>query len=148
MFSAGTGILPFIDFISLTARYMNHLLRKRIPKLEDNCLALDENFDYVRSDFRLMVFSTYQSNEGTIFYEECVKMNLINDKYNLDVFDYKLRISSDKSKWNKDYMKEHLTKYKHCIEKIYLVGPISFMDDMKRSIDKSELNLTSKVLMV
>jgi ferredoxin-NADP reductase len=148
IFSAGTGILPFIDFISLTGRYMNHKMKRRVTTLDENHMDKDESFDYISDDFKLMVFSTYQSNEGTIFYEECVKMNRLNDKYNLNAFHYHLRISSDRSKWNKEFMKEHLSAQKNYIEKIYLVGPISFMDEIKSSISRSELNLSSKVFMV
>jgi hypothetical protein len=127
---------------------MNDKLKQRGLKLEDNTMDKDESFSDVTDDFRLLVFSTYQSNEGTIFYEECVKMNLINEKYNLNSFNYFLRISSDRCKWNKDFMKEQLTQYKNNIEKIYLVGPISFMDELKHAIAGSELNLSSKVFMV
>jgi hypothetical protein len=140
--------MPFVDLIALTARYINHRLQKDNLKLNTNTMAPDEFFDDILDNFRLIIFSTYVSNEGTIFYEECNKLNRINQKYGMDVFHYHLRMSKDGTKWDRRFMNESLYECKDEIEKVYLVGPVNFMDDIKDAISKSDLNVYDKIFLV
>jgi hypothetical protein len=73
---------------------------------------------------------------------------MINDKYGLGKFFYNLRISSDRTKWNKHFMNEKLNSFKGDIEKVYLVGPVPFMEDIKTAIADSDLNIANKIYLV
>jgi hypothetical protein len=147
IFCAGTGIFPFIDLIAYTMRYTVDKVNNRNPNLDKNYMV-DESFD-IADDFKLVLFASFPTQKGSIFTDECNKLKKLCEKYDLNTFEYILRISSlTKERWNSNYIYDKLFKYVNNIEKVYLVGPIQFMDDIKGSLSQKDLDLGPKVFMV
>ena len=96
-----------------------------------------------------MLYSTFSDEKSSIFSNECQKLKEINDKFNLDSFSCQMRFSDrDKKRWDTQFLQEKLGIIKSKIEKIYIVGPISFMDQLKISFKDSNLNLDEKIIYV
>jgi hypothetical protein len=147
IFSAGTGIFPFIDLIALVIRYTVEKANNRNGNLDKNFIY-NETFD-IADDFKLVVFSAFANEASCVFTDECRKLKQLNDKCNLNVFDFVLRLSTDKTRrWGAEFMVDQLSKIKDNIEKIYIVGPVKTMDSIKLALTNSNLNLDSKVFLV
>jgi hypothetical protein len=128
-------------------RYVCHKVQLDNAKLNENYLTV-ESFEKVKPSFKLVLFATFGSEDSVIFGEECRKLLDICAKYGFDMFQYNLRISTKHQRWNSKYFNEKLESVKHDVEKVYVVGPVKFMEEIKESIDESELNLSSKLFFV
>lgn len=136
MIGAGTGVFPYLDFITLLIRYSIHKLN--LNGKSDFVIDDDENFDYFADDFNLILMGSFPSENCFPYLEICRELEQLNEKYNLNLFKFLLRLSSqNKIKWNNIFMIENLPK--HSIYKIYLSGPVRFMDEIKEALLDSYL---------
>jgi ferredoxin-NADP reductase len=130
-------------------RYIADLLRRSNSAISDNIIIPEETFADVSEDFKLIVFASYSSNEFAIFNEECAKLQQICEQYSISKFYYNVRFSNkDKKRWDNHYMNEKLATFKNEIQKIYLVGPVPFMEDIKEAVAMSDLNVADKIFLV
>ena len=96
-----------------------------------------------------MLFSSFTDENSGVFTKECQILKDINDKFKLDIFTNLVRFSDkDKKRWDSNFLIENLKEVKNKIEKIYVVGPIAFMDNLKLSFKESNLNLDEKIFLV
>ncbi len=138
VFAAGTGIVPFIDLITFTLRYMVYKVSKNHFKKEDNLLLNNENAtfkDILDPSFRIHLFTTFANPESAIYMNVFQELEKLDQKYNLDVFKLTTRYSSEKTeRWNKNFIHKNLTPIKSAINRVYLIGPVPFMDDIKAGL--------------
>jgi hypothetical protein len=113
-----------------------------------NVIAQEETFEDVSDDFRLYVFSTFSSKEAAIFNEECRKLHEVSDRYGLGKFVFNLKTASSGGRWDKHFMNEKLMAVKNDIEKVYVVGPVPFMEDISTAVRESDLNVAAKIFLV
>lgn len=134
VFAAGTGILPFLDLIALTIRYVCF-------KAKNLKINHEENFQNIGEDFKLIVFASFVNVKGSVFQEECEMLNDICRDNNINNFAYFSRLSSnDKSRWDKEFMSKNLKSFGE-LEKIHIVGPVSFMDSVKDALKASDVDV-------
>jgi len=112
MFSAGTGILPYLDTVA--------------KMLLQQCNALKPGDEKFHDDFKLVMFVGFQSRKDAIALsileglQHIVKTLQVPNKFRLF-----FRFSDQKSpRWNTDFIKKQLEIYqKETIAKIYVCGP-------------------------
>ena len=150
IFAAGTGILPFIDLISFTLRYIVRKISRERLNNNSNVIDRNENFeDIVSNDFRLHIYATFAFKESVIYGEVCRQLENLDRKYDLGIFKYNLRVSSeDRTRYDYNFMKENLSGLSKNLSKIYLIGPISFMDDVKESLLATNYIEKDKIILV
>lgn len=125
LFSGGTGIIPFIDFILFIFRYMIF----SISNIKD-----DNEFSKIKIDksFQIILFNSFPDISKGIFHDFCISLDEFDKKFNLKTFSYFPRISNSHSKsprWTDSYVKEVVNSKLICldeIEKIYICGPNQF----------------------
>lgn len=174
--SGGTGIFSFLDFVQFTLRYMNNLVkRKQFIKQNNNSniedakeeindhgigatektsanevsdLFEDEDFSFVRQDFKLVLFSSFSDEEASVFHGFCSKLQLLESNYQLNVFNYFPRFSNkDKFKWNEDYLNSSIkqsTSSLNEISKVFISGPYRLIEDLIPTL--TNLGLENKVV--
>lgn len=99
-FSAGTGILVFIDLI------------QRI--LLSNLNIFYSSRERLHPEFKLVLYQSFHSRNQACCLDLIEKIMQFNDKFGFDNFHMVLRLSDDKVKesqyWDEDYVKAELTK--------------------------------------
>ena len=153
IFAAGTGIVPFIDLICFTLRYMvdkiSHIMKKT---KKGNLIFPGENlhfYETVNPDYKLHLFCSSANKNSIIFVDVFTKMQKLDKKYKLDIFKLTTRYSSDgDERWDNNFVNAQLSKIKNNISKIFLVGPVSFMDDIKSAILENEIVRKDKIILV
>jgi len=95
-----------------------------------------ENFNEIQDDFKLILFTSYNSKNNAIMHEILSQASKLNKKYNLNKFDYHMRTKDD-IEWTKDYFEECLQTVSQGKNKLYLCGPVGFMEVMKSNIMKT-----------
>ena len=152
IFAAGTGLLPFIDLISFTLRYAAHKVSKDVYSCSDNILYPTEASDFekiVGNDFQLHVFISFANLNTAFFLDVCEKLEKFDLKYNLNIFKLYIRISSvNRVKWDEYFMKEKLGSICKNINKTMIVGPIGFMDDVRRDLISSGIVKSENIFLV
>jgi hypothetical protein len=84
-----------------------------------------------------------------LFEDVCEQLEALDKKYNLNIFRYHLRISSiHRQRWDENFMKENLLEIKENITKIFVVGPVPFMDDVKRDVLLSGVANSDQIVLV
>ncbi len=140
VFAAGTGILPFLDLIALTLRFVCN-------KAKNVKILYDEKFENISDDFKLVVFVSFVDVKGSVYKQECEMLQEICKSYNLNHFSYHCRLSAtDKTKWDTAFMSKQLKPLGQ-MEKIQIVGPIGFMDAVRESIKGYDSNLGDKIFL-
>jgi ferredoxin-NADP reductase len=138
--AGGTGIIPFLDLVALTLRYT-------VSKL--NSVNTNEDFSDIKSDYQLMLFASFSNKDSVIYDDICSRLQQINDKNGLRLFKYVIRISSkNHSKWNDAFWLNNLTEDRGKINKVFLSGPVNFMEDVKHGILSSRVVQENKIVYV
>jgi ferredoxin-NADP reductase len=153
VFAAGTGIIPFLDLIAFTLRYAVYKIsRNHFNKTDNVVLYPEENnlFDeMVSNDFQLHVYATFANRKSAIFVDVCEQLLQLDQKYNLNIFKFHLKISSEgREKWNEEFLKKNLNSFKNLITKVFIVGPIGFMDEIKKGLINADICANDKVFLV
>ena len=153
IFVAGTGIVPVIDLICFTLRYMVDKISVILKKTKKrNLIFPNENlhFDEIISpDYKLYLYVTNVSKYSVIYIDLFIKMKNLDKKYKLDIFKLTTWYSSDgEEKWDNKFVHSQLLKYKNSINKIILSGPVRFMDTIKNAIYEKEIIRRDKIIIV
>lgn len=152
IFSAGTGIFPFLDLIAYTARYAAYKVASEHFDYTDNLLVPNEVASFqqtVGMSFKLHVFVSFANPESAIFLDVMERLQHIDKQYKLGLFKLHTRISSkNKQRWDAKFIKECLAEYEEEINSVMIVGPTPFMDDIKRDIISSGVAVNEQILLV
>ncbi len=152
IFAAGTGILPFLDLVSYTLRYIVDKISRMKFNEANNLIHLSEKLSFeknVKDSFKLHLYATFSNFESCLYEDVCEQLAQLDKKYELNIFKYNLRISAiHKYHWNQQFMKDNLSSCKEDINKVFIVGPVAFMEDIKRDILLSEVVLPDQILLV
>jgi hypothetical protein len=143
IFAAGTGIIPFLDLVSFTLRYMIHRICNEKYNYSKNKLFDNEKEEMEASvgpDYKLEIFYSVQDKSSAVFLKIIDQMQELETKYKLNVFKINFRFStSDKRRWDTDFINSCLKSESSLIEKVYIVGPVGFMDDIRDSLLESAI---------
>jgi ferredoxin-NADP reductase len=151
IFAAGTGIIPFLDYISFTLRYMVYQVNK-IRNPNNNNLLFPEEEDIfqnqVNSNFKVLLFYSVTEYNSALFLNVLENLSEYDKNNNLNIFNIELRVSSEnKVRWDDDFMRKKLINHAD-INKVFIVGPIGFMDDIKSALQNSGLVKKSQIVLV
>lgn len=150
IFAAGTGVLPFIDLISFTLRYVVKKVSKERFNNINNIIDPNEPFeDIVSSTFKLHFFATFAIPQDVIFGDVCEELDRFDRRYNLGVFRYTKRISSESEKrWDSKFIEHTVAANYKNVNKVYLIGPIAFMDNIKEALLETNCVEKDNILLV
>lgn len=101
----------------------------------ENLNKIDENeiFTEVQEDFKLILLVSYTSKKFSFMNDVLEKAHSLDKKYNLRKFDYFLRTNGDKP-WNKEFFEEKFKDISKKDAKVYLCGPVGFMEFVRKTI--------------
>ena len=137
-FAGGTGVFPFLDLVALIIRYVCY-------KAKHIKICKEEKFDKIDENFRFILFASFTDLKGCIFKEECEMLQEICRLYNIHTFAFHSRISTiDKTKWDKTFMSRNLRNVGN-LEKIHIVGPVTFMDSIKDALKMCDVDVEEKL---
>lgn len=142
--------MPFIDLVSFTLRYAVNKISRSKYNEESNIIYPEENFnEIVGDDYKLHLFASFSTLEACLYEDICKQFHSIDKKYDLNIFDYHLRISSMHSKrWDSTFIKENLSYLSARIQKVFIVGPVPFMHDIKKSLENTGVASGHKIFLV
>ncbi len=152
IFAAGTGIVPFLDLVSFTLRYMiqkvcNENYKNSKNKLFEN--EKEEMEESVGPDFKLELFYSVQNKNSALFLPLFEQMQELESKYKLNVFKINFRFSdTDRRRWNTELINSCLKKENSLIQKVYIVGPVGFMDDIRDALLDSGIVTRQQMMFV
>jgi hypothetical protein len=146
IFSAGTGIIPIFDLISLTLRFLVQKISLRWFKEKKNLLLPEEEtffFNNIEIDYKLNLCLTFKNPSYAIGLELIKQMKELDDEYNMNVFNFHIRYS-DEEKWDERFLGDNVFKHiDKLIERVYIIGPSLFCKQVSSSL-ASFLNLLCK----
>jgi len=153
IFAAGTGIVPVIDLICFTLRYMVDKISVILKKTKKrNLIFPGENLHFaevVSPDYKLHLFVSNVSKYSVIYIDLFLKMKKLDKKYKLNIFKLTTWYSSDEEeKWDNKFVHSNLLKIKYSINKIFLSGPVRFLDVIKHAIYEKEIVRRDKIIIV
>ncbi len=125
----GTGNLPYLDFISCIIRYIYYIIPKEEFQYDQNSID-NENFDFIRKDFKLIYLASYYNEPSPIMHEIFIEAAKLDKKYKLGKFEYFYEFDKNvtKKKWNVNFYNEILLDLFDKIKNIYLCGTSIFME--------------------
>lgn len=138
-FSAGTGIYCFLDFVAVAIRKLIHTISLKL-NCNNNTLVENENF-MIGDNFQLHLFCAYPDDKNAFWHDIFLKAAGLDEKYNVGIFKYHSRISSQNSKrWNSEYYKEALKGVNsNLLKRVFLCGPSHFIDSVKEHLINDNL---------
>jgi len=146
-FGGGTGVFCFLDFVAFVLRYVCHKIASEKFNTHKNNIN-DEDFSMVKGGFKLVYFATFADEEQAIYHENCLKLHELCQKYNLNIFEYHSRISTQgKKRWDTSFIQDKLGKEK-TIEKVFICGPTKFLEDIKGHVLESKLVTENQIHLV
>ena len=88
--------------------------------------------------------ASYITEKHSFIHELLMQVKKIDEKYKLNKFDYVMRISAN-SKWNKEFIKEKFLNCEKKDNKLYLCGPVGYMEFMKNELLNAEKVLDENI---
>lgn len=137
-FAAGTGIYCFLDFISYAIRLLCYKVAKEKFDYQENHLLPEDTFEEASSDFKLILFYSFQNMDNSHWHNEFMKADELNRKYGYNIFEYHPRNSSSDKRLNKEYYEKAIGDIT-TINKAYLCGPSKYLDDIKEMLVQNKL---------
>lgn len=130
-FSAGTGVYCFLDFVAVVIRKLIHKISVQL-NCENNTLIENENF-MLSENFQLHLFCAYPDEKNAFWHDIFTKAAGLDDKYNIGLFKYYPRLSSQSSKrWDSEFYREKLKSVNsNLLKRVFLCGPSHFIDSVK-----------------
>lgn len=140
IFSSGTGMFCFLDFIAFTFRYINYRING------NSAFYASEDFSYVKPSFKLKVYSTFPCKKSSVMHDFCFNVMKICLKFNLNIFEFTERISEEGHKrWDKEFVRNTVIDELNNLSKVYLCGNPSFMNEIERNLSEFD-NIIDKVV--
>jgi hypothetical protein len=140
IFAAGTGIIPFIDLIAFTVRYMTYVISKREFKERENFIVPKEKsiFNKISENmmnppFRICLFYSNSTHASALYMDVIEGLSALDKKYKLNMFRLYTRYSGEE-RWDSKFIQNNLRSERGLIDKFYLVGPVQFMEDIQNSV--------------
>ena len=115
-FTAGTGILPFIDLVALMVRANLGILDPEVMPAQFKA----------GSTFKFVLYVSFDSRKDALAMELLEGLYEITQKLGLKNFDLVIRLSSEKqgSRWNEEFIKRQFQiRTGETIEKVWVCGP-------------------------
>lgn len=134
-FTAGTGVLGFLDLVA-------HLVRKNL-----GLLTMNDDLSINMKKFRLILYVAFPTKEDIIGFELCKGLKDINQALNKHNFEYNVRVSNQNeklSKWDMYFIDDVLNPYKSKISKIWVCGPPKMNEDFDKALSKLALKYELK----
>ena len=149
LFSNGTGILSFLDFIGYIIRYICYC-RLSIDVPEDYQIYKNEDFSNVKSSFKLIVYSSFSDRQSAILHDLIQKAVAIDKKHNLNKIEFVERISNEnKEKWTESFITNEMKKYKsNEIKRIYVSGTPGFINEVDNGVSSTSFEHKEKLRFV
>jgi len=138
-FSAGTGIYCFLDFVAVTVRKVCDEVSKKLG-ISNNTLIPNEKFN-LGENFKLILYCSYSDEENAFWHDIFEKTSALDEKYNIGIFKYFPRISTQKTKrWNGEFFSSTFKQFNtQNIQKVFLCGPAPFLDSVKSDLIAEKL---------
>jgi NAD(P)H-flavin reductase len=121
-FLGGTGVLVFVDLLSLLLRQNLGLLQS--PKFSPK--------------FKLVLYATFESRKLALALDLLQGLHQITKDKNLNNFELVLRISQEnRQRWDAEYLRRQLENWhgQTGIQKVYVCGPPQMNEMFDRTID-------------
>lgn len=150
IFAAGTGIIPFIDLIAFTVRYVTYQICKNEFKGKENLILNKEKtiFDSIKEhQFKICLFATFSSPLSALYMDICEALSALDSKYNMNIFKLHIK-NSNGEKWDKEFVGRNLSEEKGKVEKVFIVGPVSFMENVEEAVIESGLAAKETIVKV
>lgn len=127
-FAAGTGLLPFMDFVALLLRINLGLFEEDNPDLP--------KFD---SSFKFVLYVSFESRKDAIALELLEGLYEITQKKGLKNFDLVVRVSSEKegTRWDEEFIRrQFVIRSKHeVVERVWVCGPPAMNECFDRAFE-------------
>jgi predicted ferric reductase len=105
--------------------------------------------EIIRPDFKLNLFISFANKESIFMMDLLNEMERLNSEYNLNIFKLNLRISSEKAnRWDSYFVNENIADKNETVNKVFIVGPVAFMNDIKDIVLKSKLVDNDQIVLV
>ncbi|CDW73578.1 cytochrome b5-like heme steroid binding domain containing protein [Stylonychia lemnae] len=132
-FTAGTGILTFIDLIANIL--LQNLEYLRLP-------SQSKNIQNPIMAKKFILFASFPCEQEVIGLELCQGLDNLCKQFSLDNFEFKLRLSNEKgnTRWNYQFLKESLqniqNKCQNQINQIWVSGPPRMNQQIDQDFEK------------
>lgn len=139
IFAAGTGVIPIIDLVFLTLRYIVYKISAKFFR-EKNNILLEEDVSFFQKnifpDYSLNLCVSFKDVSSAICLDVFKELQNLNSSYGMNIFNLHVRFSREE-KWNEQFIKEKLFKNAQSdIEKVYIIGPSKFCFNIKSELKK------------
>lgn len=146
LMSAGTGVYCFLDFASFAIRLMVNKISKTHNCLTNN-LSDQESFDKVDLSFKLILCITFPNEANAYWHDIFTEANRLDSQYNLGIFRYFPRISSQEPRWTSSQYKKIFTN-ESSLKRVLLCGPADYLDSVKSILVNENLAHESIISLV
>ncbi|CDW80902.1 cytochrome b5-like heme steroid binding domain containing protein [Stylonychia lemnae] len=129
-FTAGTGILVFVDLVA-------HLIRKNL-----NLLPPDEDSQISIKDFKFILYASFQSEQDSIAYEMCKGLHTYCESKGLKNFEFNVRFSNAvKTRWDYGFIEKVLSVYgDRELQRVWVCGIPKMNEDFHRAFENLAKN--------
>ena len=135
---------------------MIHNISINSYKEENNKIDKEENFNEIGNDFKLTLMVSYNNENHSFINDLLIKVKEIDEKYNLNKFDYLMRTSKEttkettkeNSRWNREFLKEKFLNSLKKDNKMFLCGPVGFMEYMKTEFLEADKVVNDNIIYV
>ena len=151
--AAGTGVIPFLDLVAYVLRYATYKISIEKFGNTSNVLLPQEIqiFDQLKlEDFQLHFYVSFRDRKSALFIDVCEELDALDKKYGLGIFKFSKTIQVENSIiWDSNFLCSNFNSIKDEIKQFYIVGPITFMQDIKQGLLDSKIATTpEKIFLV
>ncbi|CDW89749.1 cytochrome b5-like heme steroid binding domain containing protein [Stylonychia lemnae] len=124
-FTAGTGILAFVDLVA-------HLIRKNF-----NLLTPEEDSQINIEEFRFILYASFKNEEDSIAYEMCQGLQNYCRKNGLKNFQFNVRFSdANLNKWDYGFIEYVLGVNQDIdLQRLWVCGPPKMNEDFHKALE-------------
>ncbi len=129
-FTAGTGILVFVDLVAF-------LIREQLSQLSK------EEESAIDKDFKFILFASFPNEGEVIGNALCEGLTNLCEKSGNKNFEFRLRLSNkNKARWDKDFIMKEMKAYAPV--KIWICGPPMLNENFDRVLGENLTELGIK----
>lgn len=150
--AAGTGVIPFLDLVAYVLRYATYKISKEKFGNTTNVLLPQEIqiFDQIKlEEFQIHFYVSFRDSMSALFLDVCEELNAVDKKYGLGIFKFFKTIQFENNMiWDSNFLISNFNSIKDEIKQFYIVGPITFMQDIKQGLIDSKISTNEKIFLV